>query len=204
MSIVDGDVLSLVTEFDLTGAGVLQNRFTWKWQGGEHPEAGVVAALTSWAEDFFELAAEWCPADIDSFNVYVDQLEYDEETEKWVVSANVGATTGSVTFTGGSELLPLQCAPCLVGFTAKPKSRGRKFLPLWLEPAQIAGVFVEAAQDELADMLAEYLATHIVETGKSLAPGVVSDKWGVFLPFVSGLVKALVFTQRRRRRGVGA
>jgi hypothetical protein len=194
----------VVYEFVVSGIGIMQNKFTWQWSGNEHPDSGVISALTSWGEDFYELAANLCAAGTRDLNVYVDQLEYDEELEAWYILRNIGTAVGSVTFTDESDVLPAQACPCLVAFTGKPKSRGRKFLPLWCEDTQNLSIIAVTAQDELAAMLAEYISTHIVETGKALVPGVTSDKWGEFLPFLGGLVNAVIYTQRRRNVGVGA
>jgi hypothetical protein len=204
MSINDGDILWHVTEFVLAGGQIEQNKFTWRWTGTSHPEAGVVSALISWTEDFYELMAPCMPSSIDSVNVNVDRVEWNAVDEVWEVVQNVGFGVGSLTLTGTDDTLPLQCCPCLVGNTERPRSKGRKFLPLWNEITQNASVIAAGFLDELAAALAEYLATHIVETGKALTPGVASTVTGTFLPFISGLVNAFVFTQRRRNLGYGA
>lgn len=203
MAILDGDIIKLVTEFVVTGIGIMQNVFTWEYQGSDYTDAGLISALTTWAEDFFELAATYLPAGADTVNIYVDLLEYDETEGKWLTSRNIGVTSGTVTFTDVNDMLPAQSAPCLVAFTARPKCRGRKFIPMFCEDTQNASVIAAGPLADLGDMLTEYIATHVIETGKAVAPGIVSDKYAEFLPFLSGMVNAIIFTQRRRNIGAG-
>jgi hypothetical protein len=204
MAILDGDIIASVFEFVVPTIGLFQNRFTWQYSGSEYSDGGLLAALLGWGEDFYELASNLCPLGTYDLNMYVDKLDWDDELKKFYVERNIGTAIGEVDFTDETDALPAQSAPCLVAYTAKPKSRGRKFLPLWCEDTQNFSLIDVAAQDELAAMLAEYIATFVIETGKGLIPGITSDKWEMFLPFLGGIVNTIIFTQRRRNVGVGA
>lgn len=203
MAIVDGDVIQLVVDFPGYGGHHYQNKFTWQWNGTSHPESGVTSALVGWAEDFYELLDTEMMNFVTAFTAYVDKLEWNVTEEIWEIAANVGTGTGSVTLLNTSDALPPQNAACLVGLTARPRSRGRKFPPFFGEDTQDQGGWEIAALSALGDALLEYVAEFIVETGKSLVPGVASTVEGEFLPFVSGMITGTVFNQIRRTMGRG-
>lgn len=203
MALVDEDVIQQVIDFvDLAGSH-FQNKFTWKYDGTGYPDASTIASLDSWAEDFYETMAAQLKSTFVAFTSAYDVIEWNAVDSIWEVVRNIGQGSGAPTFTNATERLPLQCAPCLVGFTEKPKSRGRKFIPHFCEDQQSASVVVAGAMTALAAALVEYLSGHIMATGHSVAPGVASTKWEIFLPFVTGLVANNVFTQRRRTKGRG-
>lgn len=204
MAVNDGDVLTQVITFTTLGGDEFQNKFTWEYSGTSHPESGVIASLDGWAEDFYELMATYLKDSFDSFTSEYNKIEWSTETSEWVVSENIGVGSGAPTFTDVTELLPFQVCPCLIGFTDRPKTRGRKFIPLFCEDAQTSSNWVSAAYDDIADALAEYLSEFIIETGKAVLPGVASTVTGEFHQFLSGMVKDIVFTQRRRTKGVGS
>lgn len=204
MTINNGDVITQIITFTLGTGDEVQNKFTWKYTGNDHPDSGLIAFLDGWAEDFYELAAAYLKSAITAFISEYNKIEWDAVDEEWEVTYNIGTGSGSVTFTDTNEYLPFQVCPCLIGFTSRPKSRGRKFLPLFCEDAQSTSQWESAVETILTSMLAEYLETQVIETGKSLAPGVPSTVTGAFLGFLSGMVKDIVFTQRRRTRGRGS
>jgi Uncharacterized conserved protein len=204
MDVQDGDIIAQVITFTGGDGGIQQNKFTWEYSGSAHAGSSFIAHMDSWAEDFYELMDSSMQDGMESFSSEYDVIAWDEEEQEWLVQENIGQGSGNVTLTGSGDTLPLQCAPCLVGFTEKPKSRGRKFIPYFTEETQGGSILTAGALTDLAAALAEYLSAYILETGKSVTPGVASTKWHIFLPFVSGLVANNVFTQRRRTKGVGA
>jgi len=204
MAIVDGDVIQMVVAWPGYGGDLYQNKFTWQWAGTSYPEASLIAALASWAEDFYEILDTEMMSFVTAFTLYVDKIEWNATESAWEVSENIGVTTGSVTLLNASDGLPPQNAPCLVGLTARPKSRGRKWVPFFGEDTQDQGGWETATQTALLLALAEYIATYTVETGKDLVPGVASTVTGTFLPFVASLLTNVVFSQIRRTRGRGA
>ena len=171
--------------------------------GTGYSESTLISQMDGWAEDFYVLLDDQMKSTITSFISYYDLIKWNATLGFWEVIGNIGVGSGNVTLTNLTDVLPFQCAPCLVGFTTKPKSRGRKFLPLFCEDQQAASNLVAAATTALAAALTEYLSDFVLATGHSVAPGVASNKWEIFLPFVSGLVANNIFTQRRRTKGRG-
>lgn len=204
MSVSDGDIIQQVIEFVQPSGDLVQNKFTWEYSGAGYSDENIIGGLDSWAEDFYELLDDQIVSAVTSFTSEYDLIEWNSTLEVWEIARNIGQGSGNVTMVNASELLPYQCAACLVGFTSKPKSRGRKFLGLFGEDQQVNSTFGSAAVTALAAALAEYITMHILATNHDVYPGVASKKWGIFLPFLSGAVQNIVFTQRRRTRGRGA
>jgi hypothetical protein len=204
VTIENNDVIQQVITWTLGTGDEFQNKFTWEYDGGGYPDSTFIASLDSWAEDFYELAATYLKSTITGFLSEYDKIVWNAVDEIWEISANIGQGSGNVTFTDITDLLPFQVCPCLVGFTARPKSRGRKSPPLFCEDAQGASQWIAGAEGDIIDMLTEYLLGHVIATGHEVIPGIASTVTGTFLPFVSGLVKDIVFTQRRRTLGRGS
>jgi len=204
MSVADGDIISMVVSFDAPTGDTFQNKFTWKYVGNTHTDAAVIGGLTGWAEDFYELMASYLKSAVTAFTAEFNIIEWNGTSEEWETSYNIGIGNGNVTFTDANDYLPFQCCPCLVAYTARPKTRGRKFIPLFCEDADSGSSWVSGADTVLAAALAEYVSEFIFETGKSVVPGVASTVTGTFYQFLAGLITDVVFTQRRRTRGRGA
>lgn len=204
MAVNDGDIITQVITFTLGSGDQFQNKFTWEYDGDSYADSSFIGGMDSWAEDFYELMATYLASGMTSFTSEYNKITWNDVDDIWEISYNIGVGSGNVTFTDANDLLPYQCCPCLVGFTSRPKTRGRKFIPLFCEDAQSNSSWVAGADTVLAAALAEYLATHIFETGKAVFPGVASTVTGTFLQFLSGLITDIVFTQRRRTLGRGA
>lgn len=204
MAIETDDIFTQVITFAIGTGDEFQNKFTWKYTGSGYSEAGLIGGMDTWAENFYELMDDQMVSTTSAFVSEYDKIAWDDVDDVWETVANIGMGSGAVTLLNATDLLPFQCAPCLVGFTAKPKSRGRKSIPLFCEDQQAASTWVAAAETALIAALAEYLTSHTIVTNHDVVPGVASTTWGIFLPFVSGLVKDIVFTQRRRTLGRGS
>lgn len=204
MALENGDICTQVISFTIGTGDEFQNKFTWRYAGTGMGEGTFIGLMDSWAEDFYELAATYLKSTITSFLSEYDKITYNSESGLWEVSANIGTGSGTVTFTDTEDMLPFQCCPTLVGFTERPKSRGRKSPPLFCEDSQAASSWSPGAEADIIDMLTEYLLTYILQTNHSVDPGIASTITGTFLPFLSGLVKDIVFTQRRRTKGRGS
>lgn len=204
MALVDQDIVEQIITFSTPAADDVQNKFTWQYDGTGMPDSTFIGLMDSWAEDFYELAAAYFKSSITSFISEYNKLAWDDTLKKWYISANIGTGSGSVTFTDVNPLLPYQIAAVPVGLTAKPKSRGRKWIGLWCEDAQDNSKFVSGVATILASMLTEYISQHVLQTNHAVDPGVVSVKWESFLPFVTGLVRDVCFTRKSRTRGRGS
>jgi len=164
----------------------------------------VVDAIEQYVDDFLTPIAGWIPVTVTNEQGDVSEMEWDAVNSVWETTRLVGLFEQAVTFTSVAELLPFQSAPVIVGNTARPKSRGRKFIPGFTENAQVATELISGALTNLGTSLNVYLADESISAGNELIVGVASTVTGTFLPFTDGAVNSLLGTQRRRKPGVGA
>lgn len=204
MELANGDIVSVVVTFATPAGDDVQNKFTFRYDGTGMADSTFIGLVDSELEDFYELGAAYFKSTITSFITEYDRLDWDDVLKKWYTAENIGMGGGTVTFTDLNALLPYQIAGVPVGLTGKPKSRGRKWIGLWCEDAQDNSKFVSGVATILTSMLAWYISAQILQTNHSIAPGVVSDKWELFLPFVTGLVRDICFTRKSRTRGRGS
>lgn len=202
MAVENGEVLQAVIDY-ITSDGVhIQQKLGYIAQfAAPQSEVAVLAAIASAVSAMMDAVAGCIHTSLEDPDVYVDVIEW--VADHWEVVRNVGEVIAGTTPTNISQILPYQNAAVLVGRTARPRSRGRKFLPPFGEDCQDASVWTAAVLADLADALLIYLADIAVSVNNDLSPGVPSTVTGTFLPFTGGLVNDYVRTQRRRVPGVG-
>lgn len=129
---------------------------------------------------------------IDTYNVTQDRPMY---TQEW---------PGSFQGTDTSAPLPYQNCYLLTFPTAVKKSLGKKFMPGVTENQSAgAGLIVGGAITVLAALIVDILAGFVV-AGNQMNVGNLRETSPIFVPWESGIVEALISTQRRRKPGVGA
>lgn len=202
MTVSDGDIVQAVVTFETTDGYQLQNKYCYKADfASDQSDASVISAIAGQLGTLYdELAAE-IPSMLDDPVVDIDLLTW--VTDHWEVLASIGSAVVATTLTNGSELLPLTTCALMAARTARPRSRGRKSMPVFGEDRQSGGGLISAAVTALGNALLEYLATITISSGNDLEPGVPSTVTGTFLPFISGLTRVVLGTQRRRRQGYG-
>jgi hypothetical protein len=137
---------------------------------------------------------------VESVKLYLMEWSVD----KWETSAYIGEAMVDVEGTSATELNAGQVAPYVYLGTARPKSRGRKFIAGTAVGIMDDGQLRDDRLVELASFATNLLATPTITPGNTLIPGVGSTKDGVFLPFVIATAVQVPGTQRRRRMGVGS
>jgi hypothetical protein len=202
MTVNDGDIVKAVVDFAGSDGNHFQNVFHWvaAFAAGQ-TEAAVLAAILTMLGNMYDELASQIPSDLEDPDVEVDVVEWD--TDHWETVARVGEGIAGTTFSATTELLPYTTCAYWVARTARPRSRGRKFMPPFVESQNNAGWLVSGAQTALAAALTDALADITISSGNTLTPGVASDATGTFLPFLNGFISGLFGTQRRRKQGYG-
>lgn len=204
MAIPDGTYVEAVAELELPDGTIVQNVYNFVTDFlTDQSGSSVVAACIAYIEDIFTAVAAYLQ---DGFTINitpVHSVEWDAETAKWVTKALIGTDLPSFTHTNTDDPHPNQIAAVLVGNTSRPKSRGRKFLPGFVETASDGSDLVTAAVTAMGVALAHYIADETVSGDNVLSPGVLREGVETFLPFTDGVVNSVVGTQRRRKPGVG-
>jgi hypothetical protein len=202
MAVENDAVLQGVVDFVSPGGYHVQNKFSWLCQfSSAQVEGVVVAAIVGQLEMLYDEIASRTTNAWDDPTVYVDEIKWIDG--QWEVVANIGDDVVDTFFSNTSELLPLQTAPYMVARTARPRSRGRKWLPPFGEDQATSGVLLAGALTAIGNALVYYLGDIVITGGNTMTPGVPSTVTGTFLPFTTGLYGAIVGTQRRRRQGFG-
>lgn len=134
----------------------------------------------------------------------VNEMVWNAVDNVWETYRLIGIYTPGTTFTGSGDALPRQTAATMTGNTGRPKTRGRKFFPGWVESSNVDGVVQSAQLTALAGALAQYLADETISAGNDLLVGVGSEVTGQFHEFTDGSANSIFGTQRRRKQGVGA
>jgi hypothetical protein len=127
----------------------------------------------------------------------------DYVVDHWEVVRTVGSVLIGTSFVGSGGVLPFMDAAVAVARTLRPRSRGRKFLPVFTEDAQDNTNLLVPAIADVADFVADYVDWINVGTQSDLIPGVPSTVTGTFLPFHDGFADEVLGSQRRRRPGYG-
>lgn len=105
--------------------------------------------------------------------------------------------------TSTGEPLPLGVAGLIVAPTALPKTRGRKFIAGVTEGSCNGSLWDSSLVTAMTNFGAAYISAFLgASNDDPWQPG-VSDKNGVFRPFIEALVTNIPAYQRRRKQGVG-
>jgi len=205
MAIPDGTYVQAVSEIELLDGTIAQNVFKFLCSFTEDLSgSSVVAAAIQYIEDVMDSIAAQLT---DGFTINITPLHsvvWDAQTAEWVINALIGTGLPDYAHTNADDPFPNQIAAVLVGNTARPKSRGRKFLPSFGETTALQGDLTGAAITNLTTALNHYLADETVSGDSVLVPGVWRDGVETWLQFTDGVVNSVLGTQRRRKPGVGA
>jgi len=204
VAIVDGTIVSGTAEVELADGTIAQNVYHFLCNFVEDQSGqDVVDAVQAYIEDVMESVGTYLS---DGFTINitpVNQITWDAETTEWMVERLIGTCLPSYTHSSAADPWPNQIAAVLVGNTDRPKSRGRKFLPGFVEDAGDGGDLISAAVTAMGVALNHYIADETVDGSSVLSPGVIRDGVDKFLEFTDGVVNSVVGTQRRRKPGVG-
>ena len=205
MAIENGDILKAVAEYVLPDGTIAQNVFYFvaNFLDSETGTA-VLGAVKTYLEDFYDAIKAYVKSTV-TFNPFTLQtMTWDGGTGKWEIEAYWGTSTINITNESLDDQFPNQVAATLTANTVRPKSRGRKFAPPFVETSALAGDLIGGAVTALTDALSHYIADETVSGENVLSPGVIRAGVDTFLEFTTGVVNSILGTQRRRKPGVGA
>jgi len=204
MAVDAGEIVKAVIEFVLADGVIVQNvvHFIANFLT-QQTSPDTIDACKLYAEELYEDVDGYVSSGVTVNPMTVHVVVWDGVAGEWITDRLLGWDTPAITFTGTADPLPHQCSAVLVGNTARPKSRGRKFLAPFDDDAAVGPDWGGAVITALGLALNHYLADEQVTVGNDLSPGVPRTDADVFLPFTTGIVNSVVGTQRRRKPGVG-
>lgn len=200
MTSVDGDIWRATCHLRSASGEDIYNVFHFKHDGISENEGSLAVSVLTVLDNLYDDIEPAIPSDvsfvdIDLANV-TQGLVY--PSHPWPVQTNGGGT---------GDTMPEQLCGNLYAGTAFPHTIGRKFFGPFIESNNTDGVWASGLLAALADAAVHYLADVVLASGGVLHPGVAKYVNGVvtrFAPLLSAAVSSGIFTQRRRRRGVGA
>jgi hypothetical protein len=204
MTISNGDVLKVFLELVLADGTIAQNVYHLRAAfADDQTDSAVSSAVEDYLEDIMGELATYLSDDFTINPSWLNRVVWDPTGAKWVTEYLVDIFTPTFTHTNTDDPFPNQIAPVMVGNTYTPSSRGRKFLPGFVETAAEAGNLVAGAVVALVSATSYYITPVVVATGNNLVPGVPDEDSSTFWTFRDGSANTIVGTQRRRKPGVG-
>lgn len=198
MAINAEDVLQVTIYGSFTGqADEMLNVWYLQHQGDTNLAASVVIdGIDDWLTDVY--------------NDITSELSDDFTWERFKVynmtqDAPIVEQALSSTVTGGSTQAPLANQLCaLVSFsTARKKTKGRKYIPgFTVEDETDSNTFDSAATAALETLGATAVAGFTVAS-QDFVPGAYRPDTAIFSRFTEAVARSGIYTQRRRRLGVG-
>lgn len=205
MSVANAEVVKAAAEFVLPDGTITQLIIHFLADFvADQANADVIHSIEDYVEDILTAVASYLKSTITTNPMEVSAVVWDAVQGIWEVSRSIGQ--GSITWPGTStgQLLPNQVAPVLLANTGRPKTRGRKFIPGFVEDSTEASTLNSGAMTALGTALNHYIADEMISVGNELIVGVPSTVTGDFESFGAGDVNDIIGSQRRRKPGVGA
>lgn len=202
MTVQSGNVVKTVVDFTSPAGNHQQN--VWHHQANfisDQSDSAVLAAIVAWVGTVYSQLNGSIRAAWDDPDVACDIVTW--VVSKWETTHRVGEGIAGTSFVNTSEGLPLQVSAIATFRTLRPRSRGRKFLPVFAEDTQSGGILVAAAIADVADFVTQALTDITVVASNTLESGIASTVTGTFWRFENGFANDLLHTQRRRIPGVG-
>lgn len=176
------------------------NVFHFRYTGSATDSAEVGPPLREALDDMYANIQPAIPSDTSFIDIKLTNASSNsvEAAQPWPTRTVGGGT--------GAQVPSMNCA-LVVGRTNSAHKIGRKFLGPFIHTNNDDGKWASGLLTALSDFLAAYLADIAITTVGSLSPTIARYVEGLFIgdTFINGgYTSNNVYTQRRRRPGVGA
>lgn len=205
MSVIDGDILRVSTNFELGDGTQYQNIYHYIRDGTDpFSDEAHINVIEQRMESMYDAIDDLVTSDVTPQLSFVDRVEFNEIVDEWRVVENIGTFTMDFTPTEATDALPFQSAPFIVLKTQRPRSVGKKFLFPFGEAHQDGTVLTGGAVTAMAAFGATLISSLALGGDVTLQSGIVRTGVQTFLNFLVAVVNDVIGSQRRRRPGVGA
>lgn len=205
MSLALNEVLRVAVRFNNATSGDIVNihHFKCTASDGTISDSALLSAIEAEMGTLYNNIVSLLRGDIVPVDVKVDRVSMVGGKE--IVSANVGIApfTSFTGGTGGTDSLPSACCMVVTGRTSFPKTRARKFLGIPIEGAQADGILSGSALTTIGTYIVEWLTPFVVGSTGSLTACVWRKADSSSRLILTGIARAVVGYQRRRKAGVG-
>ena len=200
MTVKNGDILKVVLDYVVPGAGTALNIFFYEYEGADWIESDMMDDFADWWASNFgsHWQANACvTANMNTLHFY--RVSAVGETLK-----DIGTRIIDLDGSLSGENVSAAVSMWMQGNTAIPQVRGSKYVPGMAETAVSNGTLTGGALTNLLLLLGSYVEVLELQTGRFLSPGVLSKREEDFVAFAGGgQVTAIPAYQRRRKPGVG-
>lgn len=194
-----GDVVRVVVHSGLSGfADDWQSVFHCRHDGStDNTGAGLMLFLNDFVEDAFgelveKLVDTWAVTYFEAYNLTKDEPIGEQELDNPVEGESIG------------ESLPYQAQGLVTFPTLVKRVVGKKFIPGLTATEVSQGNTLEAGTIAALAAFAQVILDGISPAGQDYSFGAWSELYERFTQFTEALVKTGIFTQRRRKLGVGS
>jgi hypothetical protein len=197
--VVTGDILKAVTTLRTATGEDIQNVFHWRYVGDAVNELTVNSAIKAALDGMFDNIEPAIPSDVEFVNIDItnvtQQIFYG--TAFWP-SQDFGGGTG--------DTAPEQLCALVTGTTNRSKTLGKKFLGPFVTSTLTDGVWTNGFVAALGAFMQDYIADVAIAGLGYLRPVLVhyvNNVMTYLTEIIGGHTGNEVYTQRKRRRGVG-
>lgn len=196
-----GEILRLDVNYSIPGSSLAQNVFYWRVDEATS-DAEANLDMLQWVEE--EWGAVWATMSDDACSIS------DIKTSIVNLDGTVDRVLGSlsINLAGSAGIQDTEAAAVAAGIfapTARPKSRGRKFVPGVTKNLTSGGIFTSTLTAVLTSLVLKYVVLWAGDEGGEYTPGIISTVTETFLEFLlGGGFDDIPDYQRRRRpdRGI--
>lgn len=201
MTVSNGDVVRVTARLRTAQGEDILNVFHYKADTlTDFPLETVIEKIAETLDDMYSSIQPAIPSDVSFIDIDGQNVSTGEvgPSVPWP-ARTVGGGTG--------DTMPEQLAGLCVGHTAMPHVVARKFLGPFIEADNADGTWASGLVAALADFATAWLTKPSISIGNEFIPGVARYVLGGlidrFVPIGSTSSSNQIYTQRRRRRGVG-
>jgi len=196
----DGDIVKAVCSMHVSTGDDVQNVFHWRYVGPSASDALVNDALLEYVDDMYGLIQAGMPADMTFWSIDITNVTQE-------IFYGAYDWPGQISGGGSGDTMPEQNCALVTASTIRSKTLGKKFLGPFIESNNADGVWAGGMVGSLASFAAAWLTDIAVDVAGALQPVVVhyvANQIVYYTDLLASHVTNAVYTQRRRRRGVGA
>lgn len=197
----DGDVIRAVARLVTATGEDIENVFFYKCQFNYSvAEAICTSAVAARVDEMYDFIEPAIPSDVTFADIDIQNLTQGlvYAALPWPVQTSGGGT---------GDTMPEQVCGLVVGRTNQSHVVGRKFLGPFIEANNTDGTWQSGLVAALGSFAADYISAIALGSSGGLIPGAARIVNGVvtaFNFFLTQYTSNGVYTQRRRRRGVGS
>lgn len=205
MPVDPGDFIKVTYEVTLHDGSIAQNVHYFRAVLlTQLPNVQALIGIELWIEAAYGNLSGSLPATTTQNLCTAQIIEWSASLGRWEVTELIGYFTPTISMVNAADELPNQSSAFATFTTARPKSRGRKFVVPFGEDTQDGTYLTAAALSDMVDFADDVLENIVFDVLEYFVPGVPREAVNLFLDFTGAVITNVLGSQRRRRPGVGA